>query len=61
MLNVLEAGAGSVAPAIDLSTVDFGPVTATITSVIPQALTFVVGVLAIRKGISFLMGLVRGA
>lgn len=46
---------------LDLSTVDFAPVTDTIVSVVPQALTFVIGVLAIRKGISFLMGLVRGA
>lgn len=59
MLNFLEAQVPSAA--IDLSSVDFAPVTATIQSVIPQALTFVVGVLAIRKGISFLMGLVRGA
>lgn len=57
MLNTLEA----TTPVIDLSTVNFAPVTNAITSVVPQALTFVVGVLAVRKGISFLMGLVRSA
>lgn len=50
-----------VTEGLDLSSVDFSPVTDTIMSVVPQALTFVIGVLAIRKGISFLMGLVRGA
>lgn len=58
MLNVLE---GTTAPVIDLSTVDFAPVASTVTSVIPQALTFVITMLAIRKGISMLMSLVRRA
>lgn len=57
MFNLLEA----TPPVIDLSSVSFAPVMTTITTVIPQALTFVVGILAIRKGISFLMGLVRSA
>lgn len=61
MFNLLTDAANTAGPVIDLSTVDFSPVASTVTSVIPQALTFVVTMLAIRKGISMLMSLVRRA
>lgn len=44
---------------IDLSSVDFSGLTATITSVVPIALPIVVTLLGIRKGISFLIGMVK--
>lgn len=61
MFNLLTDATQTTAPVIDLSNVDFSPVASTVTSVIPQALTFVITMLAIRKGISMLMSLVRRA
>ena len=46
---------------IDLSSVDFSGLTNTITAIVPIALPIVITLLGIRKGISFLLGMVRGA
>lgn len=56
MLPTLATAAESL---IDLSGVDFSGLTATITSVVPIALPIVITLLGIRKGISFLMGMVK--
>lgn len=47
--------------AIDLSSVDLSVIAETITSLVPTALALIIPVLAIRKGISFIVGMVRGA
>lgn len=49
------------APTLDLSGVDFSGLTTTIMSVIPAVLPVVVTIVGIRKAISFMMGMVRGA
>lgn len=57
-----SGGGGSVsAPVLDLSGVDFSPLTATLTSVIPAVLPVVVTCCGFRKGISFMMSAIRGA
>ncbi len=61
MFMYLAAGAGGATPIIDLSGVDFAPLTAAITQVVPQVLPVVVTVLGIRKAISFMIGCIRGA
>lgn len=50
----------TAATAIDLTGVDFTPLTDAITAVVPQVLPVVVTVLGIRKAISFMMGCIRG-
>lgn len=52
---------GGAGPVIDLSGVDFTPLTTAITQVVPQVLPVVVGILGIRKALSFMMGCIRGA
>ena len=56
----LAAEGGAVQTVIDLSSVDFTPLTNAITQVVPQVLPVVVTVLGIRKAISFMMGCIRG-
>ena len=56
-----SAEGGSVAtPTVDLSSVDFSGLTASITSMVPQVLPVAVTVLGIRKAISFMMSTIRG-
>lgn len=45
---------------INLSGVDFTPLTQAITGIVPEVLPVVVTVLGIRKAISFMMGCIRG-
>lgn len=47
--------------AVDLSGVDFTPIVATIESCVPAALTAIIPIQGIRKGINFIMSAVRGA
>ncbi len=54
------AAEGAAQTVIDLSSVDFTPLTNAITQVVPQVLPVVVTVLGIRKAISFMMGCIRG-
>lgn len=56
-----SGGGGVSAPVLDLSGVDFSPLTATLTSVIPAVLPVVVTCCGFRKGISFMMSAIRGA
>jgi hypothetical protein len=51
----------AAAPIIDLSGVDFTVMVSTITGFVPAVLGALVPIIAIRKGISFLMGAIRGA
>lgn len=44
-----------------LQSVDFSAIGDTISAVVPVALPVVVGVLAIRKGFSFLIGMIHSA
>ena len=44
-----------------LKAVDFSALTATIEACVPIALPVVIGIVGIRKGISFLIGMVAGA
>lgn len=62
-MNKLSALATTsvTAPTLDLSGVDFSGLTTTIMSVIPAVLPVVVTIAGIRKAISFMMGMVRGA
>jgi hypothetical protein len=46
---------------IDLSSVDLSAIANGISSVVPTALGLIIPVLAIRKTISFLVGMVQGA
>lgn len=46
---------------IDLSGVDFSPLTEAITQIVPEILPVVVGILGIRKALSFMMSCIRGA
>lgn len=55
------ASTSVTAPTLDLSGVDFSGLTTTIMSVIPAVLPVVVTIAGIRKAISFMMGMVRGA
>ena len=48
-------------PVIDLSTVSFAPIVDAIAGAVPAVLGAIVPIIAIRKGISFLMGAIRGA
>lgn len=56
-----QTSSTTIAPTIDLSSIDFSPLTKAISDAVPVALPVVVGVVGIRKAISFVMGLVRGA
>lgn len=51
---------GTAASLISLSGVDFTPLVASITAIVPEVLPVVVTVLGIRKAISFMMGCIRG-
>ncbi len=51
----------SQAPTYDFSSVDLKPVTDNFMAVITIAVPFALGLLAIRKGISLLFGMIRGA
>lgn len=44
-----------------LTSVDFSALTSTIEAIVPIVLPVVVSVLGIRKGISFMMGVIQGA
>lgn len=44
-----------------IQSVDFSALTATIEAIVPVVLPVVVSVLGIRKGISFMMGVIQGA
>lgn len=55
-----HAAEGSTTPVVDLSSVDFSGLTASITSMVPQVLPVAVTVLGIRKAISFMMSTIRG-
>lgn len=59
MPQVLEAS--SAAPTYDFSQLDLTPVTTNFTAVLAVAVPFALGVLSIRKGISLLFGMIRGA
>lgn len=55
-----SAAEGVSTPVVDLSSVDFSGLTASITSMVPQVLPVAVTVLGIRKAISFMMSTIRG-
>lgn len=55
-----SAAEGASTPVVDLSSVDFSGLTASITSMVPQVLPVAVTVLGIRKAISFMMSTIRG-
>ena len=57
---IVLAAEGAAQTVINLSGVDFTPLTNAITQVVPQVLPVVVTVLGIRKAISFMMGCIRG-
>jgi hypothetical protein len=57
----VTAFASTTAPTIDLTGVDLGGILDGVVSMIPQVMPVLVGFLAIRKGISFLMSSLRGA
>ena len=57
---IVLAAEGAAQTVIDLSSVDFTPLTNAITQVVPQVLPVVVTVLGTRKAISFMMGCIRG-
>lgn len=59
-MGLAVTAAETGAAMIDLSSVDFTPLTATILSVVPSVLPVIVAVTGIRKGISFMMGAIRG-
>jgi hypothetical protein len=44
-----------------LSSVDVSPIVNQITAMLPIAVPALISVLAIRKGVSFLIGLIKGA
>lgn len=46
---------------LDLSSVDFTPLTATLASVVPAVLPVIVTCCGFRKGINFMMSAIRGA
>jgi hypothetical protein len=47
--------------AINFANIDFSSITQTIASGVPVVLPTVVGLIGMRKGISFVLGLIRGA
>ena len=47
--------------ALDLSSVDFTPIVASIEGAVPAVLTAIIPIVGIRKVISFVMGAIRGA
>ena len=59
-MNLISAFADVVAPAIDLTGVDFSGLVSAITSMVPQVLPVAVTVCGIRKAISFMMSTIRG-
>ena len=59
MTSFLASGGSSIGT-IDWSAVDFSAITTNITAAIPTILPVVVAVLGLRKGISFVMGSIRG-
>ena len=59
-ITASAAEGGASAPTVDLSSVDFSGLTASITSMVPQVLPVAVTVLGIRKAISFMMSTIRG-
>lgn len=46
---------------LDLTGVDLAPITASIQAAVPVVIPVAVGLLGLRKGISFLMNQLRGA
>lgn len=53
---------GSVAKAaIDLSSVDLSIIGETISGLVPTCLALIIPILAIRKGLSFVLGMIKGA
>ena len=61
MYTGLIAEAGNNAFVTALQSVDFSAIGDTISAAVPVALPIIVGVLAIRKGISFLIGCIHSA
>lgn len=57
MANLLTAGTS----AYDFSSLDFSSLIPTLTAALAVALPIVVGVFAIRKGISWVMGFIKRA
>lgn len=51
----------TVAPTFDYGTIDLAPVSTNFTAVLAIAVPFALSLLAIRKGISLLMGMIRSA
>ena len=47
--------------AIDLSGVDLSVIGETISGLVPTCLALIVPILAIRKGLSFVLGMIHGA
>lgn len=47
--------------AIDLSGVDLSVIGETISGLVPTCLALIVPILAIRKGLSFVLGMIQGA
>ncbi len=55
------AADAATSPTIDLSSLDFTPITGALSSAVPQVLPFIVGVAAIRKVLSFVSSAIYGA
>ena len=54
-------GTGFTAPTITVNASDFNGIMSQINAVFPAVLPVVVGCLAFRKGVSFMLGQIRGA
>lgn len=65
MIASILASGGATVPTIDWSTLitsdALAPLTSAITSVLPIVLPVSIGVVAIRKGVSFVLGMIRSA
>lgn len=59
--HFMMVAADAVTPTIDLSSLDFTPITGALSSAVPQVLPFIVGVAAIRKVLSFVSSAIYGA
>jgi len=60
-MSVTVFASGSSVPTIDLTGVNLNGILDGVVAMIPQVMPVIVGFLAIRKGISFLMSSLRGA
>lgn len=57
MINALDI----VAPTFDYATLDLSTITTNFTSVLAVAVPFSLGIMGVRKGISWLFGMIRNS